>query len=459
VPTPKWLNRAALVLTVLTTQAEAADEADLRAIRAEIQQLRQHYEQRINELEQRLQQAEARPLAAEPAVAAVPPVSATVPVSAPAPGGNAFNPEVSLILSGTYGTLQRDPARPVTGFALAANNPGFSRGFSLGETQLGLVANVDPQFRGVATMTLAAAGGVVMENAFLDLRELEQGFKLRVGRFFSGLGYLNQLHAHAWDFVDQPLVYRTFWDNQLGEDGVQLKWLAPTDTFVELGAELGRGRSFPGTNRQKNGNGATAVFAHVGDDIGSDHSWQAGASWHQTRRDNAVSSGVPDLPATVGGVTDVFSGDSRTLGLDFIWKYAPNGNLSDSGFKLQGEWFRRREAGLLTYNQLTTDRYTNTQAGWYLQGVYQFMPHWRAGLRYDQLDPGVAQIGALNAANVISQYGFLPQRATLMVDYNPSEFSRLRLQMAQDRSRIGWTDNQLFLQYIMNLGAHDAHSY
>jgi hypothetical protein len=46
-----------------------------------------------------------------------------------------------------------------------------------------------------------------------------------------------------------------------------------------------------------------------------------------------------------------------------------------------------------------------------------------------------------------------------MVDFNPSEFSRIRLQFAQDRARIGHIDNQISLQYQMSLGAHGAHSY
>ena len=106
-----------------------------------------------------------------------------------------------------------------------------------------------------------------------------------------------------------------------------------------------------------------------------------------------------------------------------------------------------------------TDSYAVTQSGWYLQGVYQFMPRWRTGLRYDRLDPGDAQVGALNAGNVISDYAYTPTRTSLMLDYSPSEFSRLRLQLARDNSRQGLADNQLFLQYIMSLGAHGAHQY
>lgn len=374
---------------------------------------------------------------------------------------NAFNPAFSLILSGTYGRLQQDTAIPATGFAMNPN-PGHEQGFSLGESEMGISANIDPEFRGVATLALDPAGGISVENAFVQTMALGDGLNLKFGRFFSGLGYLNEQHAHAWDFVDQPLVYASLWENQLGEDGLQLKWLAPTDMFIELGGEMGRGRGFPGTDTAGNGNGAGVLFARIGDDFGIEHSWRAGASLHQTKRENAVSDAVPNLSNTAGGVSNSFSGNSQTLGLDLVWKYSPDGNVANSYVKLQGEYFQRKESGLLTYDTAganLTDSFSVTQSGWYLQSVYQFMPRWRAGLRYDQLDPGIAAVGALNAASVISDYAFHPSRTTWMVDYNPSEFSRLRLQVANDQSRAGLADNQIFLQYIMSLGAHGAHQY
>lgn len=436
--------------------AHAANDEDLRAIRDEIRQLKDSYEQRIAQLEQRLQQAESDSKAAPART------TAQQPGRAAASGEGAFNPAVSLILSGTYGELQRDPAIPATGFAMMAHTPP-EQGFNLGESELGISASIDPQFRGVATFALDPAGGVSVENAFVQTTALGSGLNFKFGRYFSGLGYLNEQHAHAWDFADQPLVYRTLWDNQLGEDGVQLKWLAPTDTFIELGAELGRGSGFPGSDRQKNGAGSGVLFAHAGDDIGASNSWRAGISLHQTKRENAQSDDVPDLNGN--SVSNSFTGDSKTAGLDFVWKYAPGGNTADTSFKLQSEYFRRKESGSLTYDvdnttgNTNTDDYAVTQSGWYLQGVYQFMPGWRAGLRYDRLDSGTAQIGALNVANVISSYGYAPTRNTLMLDYNPSEFSRLRVQFAQDKSRQGLSDNQLFLQYQMSLGAHGAHQF
>ncbi|MDP2804345.1 MAG: hypothetical protein Q8O24_00230 [Gallionellaceae bacterium] len=373
-----------------------------------------------------------------------------------AANNTSFNPAMSLILSGTYAELRRDPALPATGFAMNPN-PGHEQGFNIGESELGVSANIDPDFHGSATMALGADGTFSMENAYVQTNSFGEGLNFKFGRFFSGLGYLNEQHAHVWDFVDQPLAYAALWNKQLGEDGVQLKWLAPTDLFIELGGELGKGRGFPGTDTPKNGSGMGVLFAHLGGDIGTDHNWRIGTSLHQTKRIAAESTDVPDLHG--GSVTNLFTGDSQTFGLDFVWKYSPNGNISERYVKFQAEYFRRKESGDLTYASTITDRFSVTQTAWYAQSVYQFKPHWRAALRYDQLDPGTAQVGTLNAANVISNYAYTPTRTSWMLDYSPSEFSKFRLQLAQDKSRKNLSDNQLFLQYIMSLGAHGAHSY
>jgi hypothetical protein len=429
----------------------AADDAGLPSTGEQIQQLKQsnmQLERRLQQLESAATQAQNRNNAAPSNI-------------------NSFNPAVAMILSGTYEQLKQDPSIPVTGFAMNANNTGYVRGFSLQESELSISASIDPQFSGVGTFSLAPEGGISVENGFVQTSALGNGLNLKFGRFFSGLGYLNEQHSHVWDFADQPLVYRVLWDNQYADDGVQLKWLAPTDMFLEIGGELGRGLGFPGTDQNKNGAGAGVLFMHIGDDIGIEQSWRAGASLQQTRRVDAVSDNVPDLTGTPGGVSNSFTGDSQTAGLDFVWKYSPNGNIRERYLKFQGEYFRRKEDGMLTYDIAVppaatgpaSGSYSVTQSGWYLQSVYQFMPNWRTGLRYDRLDPGTASVGTSIAANVISNYGFNPTRITWMTDYNPSEFTRIRLQLAHDESRQGLTDNQIFVQYIMSLGAHGAHQY
>ena len=71
--------------------------------------------------------------------------------------------------------------------------------------------------------------------------------------------------------------------------------------------------------------------------------------------------------------------------------------------------------------------------------------------------PGTPDYG-LNA-DLLASSSYHPYKNTLMLDFNPSEFSRIRLQFARDRAREGLTDNQFFLQYQMSLGAHGAHGY
>ena len=158
-----------------------------------------------------------------------------------------------------------------------------------------------------------------------------------------------------------------------------------------------------------------------------------------------------------------FSGDSRVWIADFVWKYAPNGNATYKNFKLQAEYLRRRDNGDLTYDVDGALGTTNTaafdakQSGWYLQGAYQFMPYWRVGLRTERLDRGTVDFSA-NSAN-LAQPDFNPKRNTIMLDYSPSEFSRIRVQYARDQSRQDVTDNQWWLQYLMSLGAHGAHQF
>jgi len=406
-------------------------------------------DQRLKDLEQRLDRIETTVTAAAP--------------SNPTTSAGSFNPAISLILSGIYTNLSQDPANyHITGFPVPSDveiGPG-QRGFSLAESELGVYANIDHYFYGGLNFSIHPDDTVSAEEAFIQTIALSNGFSIKAGRFFSNIGYQNSRHAHVWDFVDAPLAYQAFLGTQFSDDGVQVKWLAPTELFIELGAEVGRGRAFPGTDRDKNGAGAETIFAHVGGDVGRNNSWRAGLSLLGTSpRDRTIS----DTDTAGNTAVNSFSGDTKVWIADFVWKWAPNGNSVYTNFKLQGEYFRRRDNGNLTYDSdgalglTNTAAYDATQSGWYLQGVYQFMPYWRVGLRTERLDRGTVDYTG-NSAN-LAQPDFNPSKNTTMVDYSPSEFSRVRLQYARDNSRQGITDNQWYVQYQMSLGAHGAHQF
>jgi hypothetical protein len=445
--------------------AYAADDQTLAQIRAEIKQIKESYEVRIQALEQRLQETEAKTAAMQTQAAAPMPLAAA-PASA-----NAFNPAMALILGGTYANLSQDPAKyRIQGFMPGGDGIGpGKRSFNLGESELTMSANVDPHFSGRLTFSVTSDNQVSVEEALFETQGLSNGLSLKGGRFLSSIGYLNSQHAHAWDFVDAPLIYQAMFGGQYKPDGLQLRWLAPSERFVELGLEAGNGAAYPGNDRNKNGVGSAAVFAHVGDDIGESASWRAGLSYLQT---GSAKRNYDDLDHTGASVTNTFDGQSQVWIVDGIYKWSPNGNATHTNFKLQGEYFHRKESGTLTYDTLAQSLgastspslpFSSAQSGWYMQSVYQFMPDWRVGVRYDKLDSGTPDIGLAGSVLTVGDFqrlsSYSPKRSSLMFDYSLSEFSRFRLQFAQDKSRPEATDKQILLQYIMSLGVHGAHSF
>jgi hypothetical protein len=466
----------ALSMGISPLLASAATDKDLAEIHKQLQQMKESYEQRITALETKLAKAEGVATQAEATAKGAESIArqANLRLVAAAPA-TGFNPDISLILQGQYRSMKNIDERRITGFWPAAGHDddghgAARRGYSLDHSELIFSANIDPYWRGQAVFALQD-GEVEVEEAFFQSLGLGHGLGLKGGRMRSGIGYLNEQHAHAWDFADAPLMYKAMFGDEgsYAQDGVQLKWVAPTPFFLEFGTDFGRGAAFPGSDRNKNGSNAGSFFAHIGDDLGTSHSWRAGLSYLQTKAKDREAHF-----ADVGGLEaqGAFDGSSKTWIADFVWKWSPDGNPKYRNFKLQGEYFQRREKGSLncmdedgvgnacdpgaTGASVLSD-YKTRQSGWYLQGVYQFTPSWRAGLRYDRLDSGARDFG-INAANLLVD-SYTPKRVTLMADYSWSEFARMRLQFAQDKSMRGVTDNQVWLQYIMSLGAHGAHKF
>ena len=475
---------AALVLGIgLQSAALASPASDIADLKKALAAMKSDYDKRIGTLEAQLHDTQAElakakaaapvtaavsvpaPIVAEaPAPAAPAPVVATVdtsvaaPTGAPAGGANAFNPSISLILSGTYAHTSQDPGQArITGFALppGADIGVGSRGFSLAESELALAANIDPWLAGNINLSITGDDKISAEEAFITTTALPNGFVLKAGRFFSGIGYLNSQHSHTWDFVDNPIAYQAMLGTQYGDDGVQLHWLAPTDQYMEFGLEAGRGRGFPGDDSSRNAAGMTAFTFHTGGDIGDSISWRGGLSLLQTQSNGQALtfSGADDATPTVG-----FTGRTRVAVADGVLKWAPNGNATRTYFKLQGEYLQSRRSGDLSGLLGTSDTsLRQVQSGGYVQGVWQFMPMWRVGLRTERLDPGHSNYG--DATGVLLSTGYHPTKNSLMFDFSESEFARFRVQFAQDRTRQGFVDNQWLLQYQTALGAHGAHSY
>lgn len=374
------------------------------------------------------------------------------------------NPAVSVILDLKFSKYNENRDNyELPGLMLGGESELADDNLTLGHAELIGSAEFGDWLYGQTTLAMHEHEGNLeweLEEMYLQTIGLGNGFTFKAGRFFSGLGYLNEQHEHAWDFSDAPLVYRGFFGNQMIDDGLQMTWLAPTDMYMQFGAEIFTGRHFSvGGN---NGGGLPwNVFFEIGDDIGVEHSWKLGLS-HYNADDidgregggHAHGGGADEIPS--------FHGESEISAIDFVYKWAPDGNARERHFKFQAEYFYRDEEGLVTLlgsSPLEQTSYDGEQEGWYAQAVYQFMPQWLAGLRYDSL--GIDNTGA--DADVMEEAGLLdeghsPSRISAMLEWRISELRRLRMQVNRDRS-YAETDTQIFLQYTHSFGQHGAHQY
>ena len=429
----------------LNAQDLTGEVADLRQILAE---MKNDYENRIEELESRLDRAERslRKVSKDANEAMEISEQTAISMTAGASSPNAYNPAIGAVLVARYADIDSG-WEEIPGFIPGGELGPGSSGFSLGETELNMNGSVDSWFFGNLTLALEDEGGetgIALEEAWFQTTGLPNGLTLLGGRYFSGVGYLNKFHRHADDFSDRPLPYQAFLGGQYVPDGIQLRWIAPTPLLLEFGTELNWGDSFPSTGRSTTSPDTWTLFANAGGDIGVSHSWQLGLSYLAA---SVVDRGGEEVGAPSA---ETFTGDSDLSGLDFVWKWAPDGNDTIRNFKLQGEYFSRDEKG--TFAGLP---YDGDQDGWYLQGIWQFRQGWRIGYRHDEVD---ADNGPLFVGTILEDPGRSSARDSFIIDWSPSEFSRLRMQLVADRV-LDESDTQLLLQYIMSIGAHGAHEF
>ena len=212
-------TRFIIVLLLGCGLINTAGAQDLGDEVAELQRLvaemRQDYERRISDLEERLASAERLAgSAARDADDAVELAEQTaIDLSAGSSAPNAFNPSIGAVLDGGYADVGKG-WEEIPGFQPAGEIGTGESGFSPGELEINLKANVDARYFGNVTFALADEDGEVeveFEEAWVQTTALPHGLSVTGGRFFSEAGYLNDFHFHADDFVDRPLPYQAFY--------------------------------------------------------------------------------------------------------------------------------------------------------------------------------------------------------------------------------------------------------
>ncbi len=406
-----------LWLSMATTLSFA--DAQLDQLRAELAAQKKHMqilEKKIEMLAQKQQQQV---------------LHAQAPNTSASFSQNAYLPDIAFILN--MAAVGRNVANEsYENFAI----PGFidsgdaelpfdkKRGFNFNYAEVAMRSTVDPYFNAFAIFHLHP-DEFEIEEAYVRTRALPYGLRVEAGKFRSAFGRINAKHQHSWYFDQQPIIYKAlFGPEGIGGAGVQLQWVAPTETYLMAGIEgfeEGNDRSF-GNSDHRN----IVGYLKTSVDPTEDLSLLGGLSLAHGRHDGKRCD-VYGIDMTV---RNQFEGYSA-----LIW---------------QSEYLER-------HKQRTTGG-KDRQAGFYTELVYQYDNHYAGGFRYDRITKNDTDLSAFTDIDTdrLDKY-------TAMIEYRPFPMSRLRLSYSWDRTKVidGERKNLSEILFSLNIaaGAHGAHNY
>ena len=124
--------------------------------------------------------------------------------------------------------------------------PG-ERSFNLGESELTLSANVDSVLCGEDDRCNFRRGRYRGRGGLLSHAVAAERFHGERRTVLLGASVISTkcMRMHGTSPISRSCTRRSS-AGQHNQDGLQVKWLAPTDLFIELGAETGNGDAFPG---------------------------------------------------------------------------------------------------------------------------------------------------------------------------------------------------------------------
>lgn len=390
-----------------------------------------------------------------------------------------FVPDISFILDVSYlhrnlnnddfkllevpGLIHSSEEEAAHGHAHADMNS--RAGFNLNYGELVIASTVDPYFDLFGTFHLSTEGFEI-EEGYFSTRSLPLGFQIKGGKFLSSFGRINEQHAHYWEFANMPLIYKSFFGSHgLNEIGAQINWVAPTDFYLMFGSEILQGNneaSFGAEGFQDQSGSIKVKSSDVPNiytgiikssfDVGN-LTFLSGISgaFGKSRINHGIDNDDPDDHAVFG--------DTRILNSNLTMKYIIE-SYRDISFQI--EYLNRVTNGDLYFKDTSSStqqgKIEKDQSGLYAQMVYKFSKNWRIGMHYDLL----MKNEIIRNGDKLDLPDMLPQISG-MIEYNPTEFSRIRIQYNHDRTKYfegsHKINNEILLQVNLAIGAHGAHSF
>lgn len=354
--------------------------------------------------------------------------------------------------------LVLDVASTSRGLELGARDQGLG----LGHSDLLVRGAISEHFSGEAVLAFHTADKKLekhIENAWVQTRSLPYGLQVRAGRFASQIGYLNEMHPHADDFTERPLLYRGFLGAHWYDDGLRVNWTAPTPFYLRLGVETFAGKKLVTEATPDSNSRVTTLGMKLGNDISKSSSWQWGLSHVNNRREAVVEEHEHESPAEGHAHSHAASFSGKRMWVsDLVWKWAPDGNNRNQQLRLNWEY---AQVSRINRDADSSMRHRASSLG----AVWKFNPAWEVGVRTDWLRVNKPES---HEGETEFTRGRLKERA-IMLAYKPTHVQSLRLQLTQQRASGANDEGEavfanparrsISLQYVIGFGAHGAHSY
>ena len=301
-------------------------------------------------------------------------------------------------------------------------------------------------------------GAFELEEAYATiLRGLPGRLQLRAGKYRLDFGKLNQLHPHAYSFLDTPLVHREL----LGEEGL-----------VDIGLNLNTQVPVGGTALTLSGNVLKGDFAeahhhhHEEEEVVAAGrrvapAWLPKDEGEEDEHEPETALGYSERLALYVPTSD-YAGfevglnalqgtlDHRTdrkvklLGTDLKYRWAPDRYRS---LTVQGEWVRSRRDVVHEHGEEAHDETEKVEAdGLYAFVDWRFAQRWNLGVIGEQTE--LAEEEGVKVRRAGAFAGFQVMEETTLV--------RLLVRRT-DHDELDTPYNEAILQLVFSLGPHRAH--
>lgn len=294
--------------------------------------------------------------------------------------------------------------------------------------KLNLILSIHPQYTSDGTQ-VTKEWGIEPEEIFFESHHI-QALTLKGGKFLASFGKHNELHTHAFPFVNQPLGNKhLLGEDGLNDSGLSAAWLLPFQNYQELTLQFLRGD-------------------------------EEGSGFHSPRPSDGVWLGRYNLLLDLDEASTIEWGMSfatgnnshkektEILGADLTWKWRPLSGGKYHSAIVGFEWIKRRQDA---FNQPPED--SDALTGW---ARWQWSQRWAILYRFDNLEVG----HTLDTTNFESGY---ESRSSLGVEFSPSEFSKWKLEYDHKEGRENIegqsVEKAIYMQIQMTIGSHPAHKY